>query len=210
MSLTIETVHALVFDVDNCLITCPSNDDVVLQVLRDYGATGSDDELLQTITNANSDWAIIERCVAPEFRSSAYTEVLLANVRMVAHSRCDPRLPEVLRDLARRYSLFIFSGRDRGSIDVAMRRHGIDMLFTEVVGADVEGAEKPDPRDLLALLARHRLEPNAAVYIGDKFVDKRLAEAAKTHFIGAAWYEDLLPDAPVKATSVSEFAMFFR
>ena len=210
MSPTIDRVCALVFDVDNCLISCPSSDNIVLDVLRRHGCDSAEDELLETISSANSDWAIMERCLPPGCRTDAYAEILRANAEIVASSECDPALPGVLRDLAVRYSLFILSGRDRSSIDAAVRLHEIQDIFIDVIGAGLDGAEKPDPRDLLALLARHQIEPTRAVYIGDKLVDQQLAEAAGTRFICASWYEDLLPDARVKALSISELAAFFR
>jgi phosphoglycolate phosphatase-like HAD superfamily hydrolase len=210
MSLTIEGVHAIVFDADNTLFTCASNDEAILAILRRYGCSVPAPELTETISAANSDWAIIERCLPADVHESAYAEVLTQNAVLAAQSDFDQALRECLAALAGRYPLFVLSGRDRSSIDVALRQHHIDHLFRDVVGAGIDGVEKPDPRDMLALLSRHAIAPAAAIYVGDKRVDRELAEAAGTRFVCAAWYEDLLPEADAKATTVSAFWALFR
>lgn len=209
MSLTIDGVCAIVFDVDNTLITCASNDDAILAILRRYGSSAPASELAETIATANSDWTIVERCLPVDAHESAYAEVVERNAMLATQSVFSEALRDTLTGLARRYAFFILSGRDRASIDAALRQHRIDHLFRDVVGAGINGAEKPDPCDLLALLGRHAIAPAAAIYVGDKHVDRQLAEAAGTRFVCAAWYEDLLPDADVKARTVSEFSALF-
>jgi len=209
MSLTIDGVRAIVFDVDHTLIACASNDDAILTILRRYGLSAPASKLTETIGAANSDWAIIKGCLPASVRESAYAEVVARNAVLAMQSEFNELLRDSLTGLAARYALFILSGRDRVSIDAALRQHRIEHLFSEVVGAGIDGAEKPDPRDLLALLSRHAIAPAAAIYVGDKRVDRELAEAAGTRFVCAAWYEDLLPDADVKAMSVGEFSALF-
>jgi len=210
MSLTIEGLRAIVFDVDNSLISCDSSDELILAILRRYNADGTDEQLMTMIGDANSDWMIMERALPAESRLAAYAEVMATNLELARQSDCAVELRAVLRDLARRYPLFIVSGRDTGSIRAAMHAHGLSDVFVDVVGADPGDREKPDPATLVAVLQKHGIKPAAAVYVGDKLVDVQLAEAAGTQFVCAAWYEDLLPDAPIKARSISEFASLFE
>jgi FMN phosphatase YigB (HAD superfamily) len=71
----------------------------------------------------------------------------------------------------------------------------LDHFFKTVSCADEAGWLKPDPRGLLAVLRNMNVEPSAAVYVGDREIDRDAAVQAgmKAELIhGAESYSELL------------------
>lgn len=197
-------MQTIVFDLDNTLVRCTSTDEAVIDIVRRHGADGDDAAILDLVGDAASDWRIVEQCVAPGNRNVAYREILEVNARLATTAVCRDGLREALRALARRYPLFVASGRDRASIDVIFETLGLQNLFADVAAAAPDSPSKPDALVLTNLLRRHHLAPAAAVYLGDKDIDLELARRAGVAFIGAALYQDRLPDSIPKVRSALE------
>jgi phosphoglycolate phosphatase len=61
---------------------------------------------------------------------------------------------------------------------------GLADFFGVVVCADEAGARKPDPAPLLLALARLRVPPGEAAYMGDSPEDIQMARAANVFAVG--------------------------
>ncbi len=184
--------RAVVFDLDGTLVLCESVGDVIADILTRYGATRNSARLRETISAANSDWALVESCVPMPARNAAYEEVLRVNAKAAASSQCDARIVPMLALLGSEYRLFLLSGRDERSIGLILERHQIDSCFEAIVGAGPHVAEKPDPSAFRELLAWHGIDARRATYIGDKDVDSELARRAGVAFVGVTWYGERL------------------
>lgn len=65
---------------------------------------------------------------------------------------------------------------------IALERHGLDDYVDAVVGRDTVGARKPNPKPLLAAIARIESEPSETLFVGDSESDAVTAERAGTRF----------------------------
>lgn len=88
----------------------------------------------------------------------------------------------VLRRLARRAELAIFTGRTRRELRCVLQRFGVEEFFACTITQDDVRRKKPDPEGLLQILRSRR--PDTAVYLGDNVDDARAARAAGVPFLG--------------------------
>jgi HAD superfamily hydrolase (TIGR01509 family) len=78
----------------------------------------------------------------------------------------------LLETLARRgVSAAVWTGRDRASTEVLLKRHTLDALLAAVVCGDDLPSHKPDPAGLQAILSSLGLAPGEALLVGDADVD---------------------------------------
>lgn len=83
-----------------------------------------------------------------------------------------PGATSLLRELhAADVKLGIWTGRDRASAQVLLRRHGIEPLFGAVVCGDDLDSHKPDPAGLRLILQRLAVDPAETLFVGDADVD---------------------------------------
>lgn len=88
----------------------------------------------------------------------------------------------MLRRLARRAELAIFTGRTRRELRHSLRRFGVEEFFSRAMTQDDVRRKKPHPEGLLRLLNGR---PTAAtVYVGDNVDDALAAQAAGVPFVG--------------------------
>jgi HAD superfamily hydrolase (TIGR01548 family) len=88
----------------------------------------------------------------------------------------------VLRRLARRAELAIFTGRTRRELRCALRRFGVEEFFACTITQDDVRRKKPNPEGLLQILRGRR--PDTAIYLGDNVDDALAARAAGVPFLG--------------------------
>jgi HAD superfamily hydrolase (TIGR01549 family) len=67
--------------------------------------------------------------------------------------------------------LAVWTGRDRGSTEWLLQRHGLDRYFSAVLCGDDLDSHKPDPAGLRAILGRLELLPEEIILVGDADVD---------------------------------------
>ncbi len=93
-----------------------------------------------------------------------------------------PEVPEVLEELRRKgYRLAVVSNWEPDLPDV-LGRVGLLEAFDAVVASAVVGAAKPDPRIFRVALETLKVEPRAAVHVGDSYeADVQGARAAGIH-----------------------------
>ena len=95
--------------------------------------------------------------------------------------RLEPNIREVLIRLRSRYLTAIATNRGK-SLALVLRNLGLDDLFDLTVSAYDVARPKPHPECLEKILSHFRLEPEAALYIGDAALDQEVAEAAGVPF----------------------------
>ena len=80
---------------------------------------------------------------------------------------------------ARGLPMVIVSGTPQGELDDITARRGLRHYFEAIVGSPTE-----KPVAVRALLERHRLAPQQAVFLGDGLSDHKAAVATGVHFVG--------------------------
>lgn len=95
--------------------------------------------------------------------------------------RLEPNIREVLIRLRSRYLTAIATNRGK-SLPLVLRTLGLDDLFDLTVSAYDVTRPKPHPECLVKILTLFRLEPEAALYIGDAALDQEVAAAAGVPF----------------------------
>ncbi len=95
--------------------------------------------------------------------------------------RLEPHIREVLIRLRSRYRTAIATNRGK-SLPLVLRNLGLDSLFDLTISANDVSHPKPHPECLLKILTHFRVEPDAALYIGDSQVDQEVAAAAGVPF----------------------------
>jgi phosphoglycolate phosphatase len=117
--------------------------------------------------------------------------------------RLEPHVREVLIRLRSHYLTAIATNRGK-SLPLVLHNLGLEELFDLTISAYDVTRPKPHPECLLKILTHFRLEPEAALYIGDSQVDQEVAAAAgvpfaayQNHGLQARYYLqdhlDLLP-----------------
>ena len=95
----------------------------------------------------------------------------------------------LLRKLARRYELAVFTGRVRSELEHSFVRFRAASYFRSVITWSDVTRSKPYPDGLLKILAGR--DPQSALYLGDSVDDAAAARAAKVPFIGVL--QDYVP-----------------
>jgi phosphoglycolate phosphatase len=81
---------------------------------------------------------------------------------------------------------------------------GLDLAqyFDVVIGVDVLGVRKPDPRHLLGTLQRMGVSPQEALYVGDMAIDAETSHNADVEFLLVEWADPGLgQDPPLRRLS---------
>lgn len=65
----------------------------------------------------------------------------------------------------------IVSNKSDRFIKLILGYHGLENYFTEIVGGDTALTLKPDPGTLNGLLAKYKIPPKRAIFVGDMTVD---------------------------------------
>ena len=95
--------------------------------------------------------------------------------------RLEPHIREVLSRLRSRYLTAIASNRGK-SLPLVLNHLDLEDLFDLTISAYDVTRPKPHPECLLKILTHFRLEPEAALYIGDSSLDQEVAAAATVPF----------------------------
>lgn len=90
---------------------------------------------------------------------------------------------ELLFALERRgVAAAVVSTKNTGTLEAIFAQHGLERVFSCVIGGDRVSRNKPDPEGLNAALSALALPPQRALYCGDTVIDARTAQAAGVDF----------------------------
>ena len=143
-----------------------------------------DNEAFVVRTNDRSRWdeyfgGIVRECGVPVFPPGALERLRLYNEMHNLWEHVPPDVPALLTGLRRRGCRLGAVSNSNGSVQRKLTELGLAREFEVVVDSAVEGIEKPDPRLFLRALARMRVRPEHALYVGDIYhVDVVGARAA--------------------------------
>lgn len=84
----------------------------------------------------------------------------------------------------------IITGRNWETTELILKHHGILDLFKTVIANDHVSQPKPSPEGLLLAMARHGLQPEETIYVGDSPADVLAARSSGAQAVAAVW--DLL------------------
>ena len=122
---------------------------------------------------------IVRECGVPVFPPGALERLRLYNDVHNLWEHVPPDVPGVLTALRRRGCRLGAVSNSNGSVQRKLTELGLAREFEVVLDSAVEGIEKPDPRLFLRALARMRVRPEHAYYVGDIYhVDVVGARAA--------------------------------
>lgn len=98
-----------------------------------------------------------------------------------------PGARDLLEDLRRDgWMLGVATGKSRRGVTNIFKLHDLELLFHASVCAD-DGPGKPDPFMVMQNLRALKIDPRAALMIGDATHDMRMARSAGVRAIGVSW-----------------------
>jgi len=184
--------EVIVFDMDGVLVDVrESYRETIVRTVEHFTGKTVPRRLIQDFKNRggwNNDWELSQRLCAEhgvEVRYDAvvaYFNHLFLEQGLIHRERWLPR-PGFIEDLAKHYTLAIFTGRNTPELGITLDREGCRHRFLTVTSDDVTRF-KPDPEGLLKIMAAH--PGRELLYIGDSVDDARSARAAGVPFVGIA------------------------
>jgi len=156
----------------------------LLEAREPHARRALDNEAFVARTNDRSRWDeyfghIVRECGVPVFPPSALERLRLYNEVHNLWEHVPAGVPALLTGLRRRGCRLGAVSNSNGSVQRKLTELGLAREFEIIVDSAVEGIEKPDPRLFLRALARMRVRPEQALYVGDIYhVDVVGARAA--------------------------------
>jgi phosphoglycolate phosphatase len=117
----------------------------------------------------------------PALEAAQAYQRTINNGPFLALLRLEPHVREVLARLRTRYRTAIATNRGR-SLHLVLQTLAIDDLFDLTVSSYDVTRPKPHPESLFKILSHFRVQPDAALYIGDAALDREVAAAAGVPF----------------------------
>lgn len=183
--------HALMFDMDDTLVDTSKSFDVTVDTLveKHSGKPLAPGELqaLRAEGGYNDDWdstvALLQRRGVTVPREQIAVEGSEIYLSLAAENETLMIEPELLKELSRRYRLFVVTGRMRPEYDPVWATR-MDGFFERVYCRDdLNGHRpKPAPDPLLAVLEKHSLK--GGFYVGNSVDDMKAAVGASLIPVG--------------------------
>lgn len=194
MQLTINKRKTIIFDFDGTLSNHTYDvTPIVFDLFYDISCGRISKERIKRDMAHPGYATAISKLFPFEEQEKVYQLVVELSIEQVkAGQLAVPNLKVMLESLIENYNLSIFSARDPVSLELAVRELGITGYFNAIEGHSGSYAPKPNPSGFLAFLKRHSIPLDMAIYVGDKEVDKKMANAANVLFIGAGWLRNHL------------------
>jgi HAD superfamily hydrolase (TIGR01509 family) len=195
-------VRVVAFDCDGVLFeTVEANRAYYNHILAHFGHPAMDDYQLHYVHIHT-----VQQSLAHLFADDAARQAAMAFRAAIDYGQflkyltIEPHLKALLDWMRNRYKTAIATNRT-DTMDRLLREFGLADRFDLVVTSlDVE-RPKPFPDPLFKILARFRVEPRQAVFVGDSEVDEATARAAGVPFIAyrnpaleASWHIESLKE----------------
>jgi len=188
----------IVFDMDGVLVDVrESYRETIVRTVEHFTGQTIPRQLIQDFKNQggwNNDWELSQRLCADRGVTVEYDNVvayfnhLFLDQGLIHRERWLP-CPGFIEELAARYTLAIFTGRNTLELGITLDREGCRHRFLSVTSDDVTRF-KPDPEGLQKIMAAH--PGRELLYLGDSVDDARSARAADVPFIGIAGDDEKL------------------
>jgi HAD superfamily hydrolase (TIGR01548 family) len=186
--------EVIIFDVDGVLVDVRGSfHRTVIETVRFFTGkrvTRTELHRWKSQSGFNDDWKLSTAWVHSLGGTASYEEVKSKFVQLYWGQDGEGNvlrekwlLPRaVLRRLAARSELALFTGRVRQETDYTLDRIKVREFFGQIVTAEDVKNLKPHPEGLLAIL--NRRDPARALYLGDNIDDALAAQAAHIPFVG--------------------------
>jgi putative hydrolase of the HAD superfamily len=181
-------IRGIIFDLDGTLYVCEAFADTIQDAALTYMAglleikqsqacqlmadtrqrlaqeNGTLPTLSAVCSELGGDIKELHRC---------FTEILQPEEYLLP----DQRVTALLRRLAARFSLYLYTNNNRALATRILTCLGLEDLFQGIFAIDDAWLAKPDERALADILAKTALAPAEALFVGDRYdVDLRLPE----------------------------------
>jgi HAD superfamily phosphatase len=188
----VTSASIIVFDMDGVLVdVSESYRETIVRTVQHFTGRIIERAVIQKYKNQggwNNDWELSQRICADLGVTVEYDTVVeyfnhLFLEQGLIHRERWLAKPGLLENLASRYELAIFTGRNMLEAGITLGREGWQGRFLMVTSDDVVKF-KPDPEGLLRIMAQR--PGKELLYIGDTVDDARSASAAGVAFFGIA------------------------
>lgn len=184
----------IIFDVDGVLVdTRASFQLTTLQTVRQFTGkrvTRTELHRWKNRPGFNDDWKLSHVWVRSLGANPSYEQIKCRFIQLywgengsgnVAGERWLLRKP-VLRRLARKAELAIFTGRTLQELEYTLNRRSVRRFFSKIITVESVDKGKPDPEGLLTILDGR--PASSALYVGDNVDDALAARSARMPFVG--------------------------
>jgi putative hydrolase of the HAD superfamily len=194
-------VKAIVFDLDGTLYQDDRLGEQVNQAACRYIASingitvAKAEEMLQQARNSISDpgGTLSRAVIALGGNLKDLHQRMCLDVHPEALLQEDPRVPELLKLLARRFELHLYTNNNRELSGRIMARLGVTGLFGKVFSIEDHWRPKPDRVALMAILEEIGRKPAETLFVGDRYeVDLALAASLGCPTFEAKTVDELL------------------
>jgi len=173
----------IIYDCDGVLIDSrASNRAFYNHILARFGLPPLTEAQLEVVHVTTAQGAIDYLFAGhPQLAAAQAYQRTINNDQFLPLIRPEPHIREVLLRLRPRYLTAIATNRGK-SLPLVLKNLGLEALFDLTVSAYDVARPKPDPEGLEKILRHFRVEPAAALYIGDAALDMEVAAAAGVDF----------------------------
>jgi phosphoglycolate phosphatase len=102
--------------------------------------------------------------------------------RLADHTRPYPGVVAGLERLAEHFTLAVLTNKPQHHTDRLLEALELRRYFVQALGGDTAHGRKPDPAGLIALVSAAGAVPEAALLVGDSWVDAETARRGGTRF----------------------------
>ena len=187
------TIRGVLFDLDGTLgNTLPVCIGAFREAIQPFaGRALSDAEIVATFGPSEEGTVHV---LAPGHAAEALAAYL--HHYAILHESCTEPfagVPEMLTDLkARGVKLALVTGKGQGSANISLARLNLLPFFEHIEVGSPLGPRKSEA--ITEILARWKMDPKSAVYVGDAPSDIPSARHAGTYAVAAAWATTADPD----------------
>ncbi len=191
-----EKKDLIVFDIDGVLVDTRESYRKAIRSTYEFYAKKeiSFDKIQETknLGGLNNDWDLTEYLLKKDGIEMPKVQIIKTFQTFYLGSNFNGYIanesllinPEILKELAKKYDLAIFTGRPRPEAYYVLQRWNLWELFSVIVSMDdvPEDAQKPEPYGLHKIM--DIINPNKIYYIGDTIDDMIAAQKACVKGIG--------------------------
>lgn len=181
-------IRAIVFDLDGTLYVCERfaaeiKDASVIFIAGVRQISHNDAEMLMAATRqrlaeeSGTAPTISAVCTELGGRVQELHRFFESTLRPEAYLVRDERVIKLLERLTKRFSLYVYTNNNRILTARIMNYLGLDGVMSGIFTIDDTWRGKPDEKMVTGLLEKIGLDPNEALFVGDRYdVDLRLPD----------------------------------